>query len=68
MHFRMMRIVIVALSATATAQAYAQVNYPTKPMRWIVPYTAGGGADLIVRPIAQRLSEVLGQAIVYDNR
>ena len=64
----MMRMVIVALSATATAQAYAQVNYPTKPMRWIVPYTAGGGADLIVRPIAQRLSEVLGQAIVYDNR
>ena len=32
-------------------------------MRWVIPYTAGGGADLIARPIAQRLGEVMGQAM-----
>ena len=64
-----MIIVLTALSAAvAAAQTHAQANYPTKPMRWVVPYTAGGGADLIARPIAQRLSEALGQPIVYDNR
>jgi tripartite-type tricarboxylate transporter receptor subunit TctC len=66
---QMMRILWMALFAAASAaQAYAQATYPNKPMRWIVPYAAGGGADVIARPIAIRLSEALGQSIVYDNR
>ncbi|MDB5924723.1 MAG: tripartite tricarboxylate transporter substrate binding protein, partial [Betaproteobacteria bacterium] len=65
----MMRILLVAVFAvTGLAQAHAQANYPNKPMRWVVPYAAGGGADVIARPIAIRLSEALGQPVVYDNR
>jgi tripartite-type tricarboxylate transporter receptor subunit TctC len=66
---QMMRILLVAVFAlVGLAQAHAQANYPNKPMRWVVPYAAGGGADVIARPIAIRLSEALGQPVVYDNR
>ena len=47
---------------------WAQSAYPVKPIRWIVPYAAGGGVDIIARPIALKLGEVLGQPIVYENR
>ena len=43
-------------------------GYPNKPIRWVVPYAAGGGTDVIMRPIALMLGEVLGQSILYDNR
>ncbi len=49
--------------ATGSGQAY-----PNKPLRWIVPYAPGGGTDVIARPIAIKLGEVLGQPIVYENR
>jgi tripartite-type tricarboxylate transporter receptor subunit TctC len=42
--------------------------YPTKPIRWVIPFAAGGGTDVVARPIATKLSERLGQAITYDNR
>ena len=61
-------LLAVLFSATGAAQAYAQARYPDKPMRWVIPYAAGGGTDVIARPIAQRLSEALGQSIVYENR
>jgi len=57
-----------ALAAAAVTGAHAQANYPSKPMRWVVPYAAGGGSDAIVRPIAVKASELLGQSIVYENR
>ena len=60
---------LVALfSVLGAGEVYAQANYPNKPMRWIIPYAAGGGTDVIARPIAAKLSEALGQSIVYDNR
>ena len=37
-------------------------------MRWVVPFSAGGGTDVIARPIALAMGELMGQAIVYDNR
>ena len=43
-------------------------GYPNKPIRWVVPYAAGGGTDVIMRPIALMLGEVLGQSFLYDNR
>ena len=54
--------------ALGMSHAAAQVTYPVKPIRWIVPYAAGGGTDIISRPVALKLSEVLGQPIVYENR
>jgi len=42
--------------------------YPTKPIRLLVPFATGGGADVVSRPFVQRLSDGLGQSIVYENR
>jgi tripartite-type tricarboxylate transporter receptor subunit TctC len=47
--------------------AGAQGTYPSKPIRWIVPYPAGGGADKLARLIAHRLSQSLKQTVVVEN-
>lgn len=65
----MIRVGTIAIVfALAASQVWAQSAYPVKPIRWIVPYAAGGGVDIIARPIALKLGEVLGQPIVYENR
>jgi tripartite-type tricarboxylate transporter receptor subunit TctC len=43
-------------------------SYPTKPIRWIVPYTGGGITDVVTRVVTQKMSGPLGQQIVVDNR
>ena len=53
--------------ALSTPVAFAQ-SYPTKPVRVIVPSQAGGGADIVARTIGQKLTAVLGQQFVIDNR
>lgn len=57
----------IAVAALATGPASAQ-NYPTKPVRLIVAYPPGGGADGSARIVAQKMSELLGQQIIIDNR
>jgi len=47
--------------------ALAQVSYPTKPIRVIVPEVVGSAADLMSRIIGQRIGEALGQPVTYDN-
>ena len=65
----MIRIMAIALlTVLCMSTAFAQGNYPNKPIRWIVPYAAGGGTDVIARPISQKLGDVLGQPVIYDNR
>ena len=65
--------VMVALSAlllfaAITAPARAQTTYPTKPIRMLVGFPVGGGADVAARTLAPRMSESLGQQIIVDNR
>jgi tripartite-type tricarboxylate transporter receptor subunit TctC len=51
------------------AVAYAQTdNYPARPLRFIVPLPPGGGADLVARVVAERLSKNLNQQVLVDNR
>ena len=47
--------------------AHAQ-SYPNKPIRLIVPFPAGGAADIVARVITHALSEALGQPLIIDNR
>ncbi len=56
-------LVVVGAAMPARAQ-----NYPTKPVRVIVGYTAGGAVDLIARAVAQQLQASLGQPIIVENR
>ncbi len=61
------RRALVAIALTLAGAAIAQ-TYPSQPVRMLVGYAAGGGADGIIRAIAPELSEALGQPIVIDNR
>ena len=48
--------------------AFAQTNYPTKPIRLIVPFPAGAASDVVGRMLGQKMSEILGEQVVADNR
>jgi tripartite-type tricarboxylate transporter receptor subunit TctC len=48
--------------------ASAQATFPNKPITIVVPFTPSGGSDLVTRVVAQKLGEVLGTAVVVDNR
>ena len=56
-------LIVAALAATAHAQ-----DYPNKPIRLILPVPPGGVADIIARPLAQKLTQSLGQPVVLDHR
>ena len=58
---------IVLAAALAAGIASAQ-NFPARPLRIIVPQSAGGSTDLVARPLAKKLAEALGQSVVVDNR
>ena len=67
-HMRTRRLACLAVLGLA-GSAFGQAdNFPTKPIRLIVPYAAGGGTDLVMRAIAPGMSEALGQPIVVENR
>ena len=59
--------VVVLLIFTVSASA-AENAYPSRPVRLIAPFSAGGGVDIVARLVAQRLSEKWGQQVVVDNR
>ena len=61
------RILIAALLCASSSYAVAQ-NYPSRTARMIVPWTAGGTADLMARIASQKFSESFGQQFVVDNR
>ncbi len=58
----------IALALTLTAPAHAQERYPSRPIKLLVPFPAGGPVDVMGRLVAQHLSTTLGQQVIIDNR
>ena len=61
-------LIATGLSAIASVGAASALDYPTRPVRFIVGYPAGGATDILARLIGQRLSERLGQNFVIENK
>jgi tripartite-type tricarboxylate transporter receptor subunit TctC len=59
---------ILAISAFAAVQSAPAQTYPSKPIHLIVPYPAGGGTDFFARLVGQKMSELIGQPIVVENK
>ena len=57
----------LAALLACSSQVFAQA-YPAKPIRIIVPFSAGGGTDIVARAVAQKLNESWGQPVIVDNR
>lgn len=62
------RLGIAVLAASLAAPGFAAETYPVRPIRWIIPFSPSGAADVPARVAAPKLSELLGQQIVVDNR
>jgi len=61
-------LIAMGTSAIATRRSAAALDYPTRPVRWLVGYPPGGATDILARLIGQRLSEKLGQQFVIENK
>lgn len=55
-------------SLVALTSAHAQEAYPARPIRMLLPFAAGGTVDIMARPIAAKLHELLGRPVIIDNR
>src|SRR2546422_3972311 len=60
--------IVLCVACTLGAMQFFAQAYPAKPVRWIVAFSPGGGADTTARLIAPMLSERLGQQVIVDNR
>ena len=67
MRLRLFGLSIAVLSALVGTAA-AQDSYPSRPVRWIVPFVAGGPTDTLSRILTARLAEIWGQSVVVDNK
>jgi tripartite-type tricarboxylate transporter receptor subunit TctC len=65
--FRLLVLSLTGLWLAGLGEAFA-LDYPTRPVRWVVPYPAGGSTDILARIIGGYLSEHLGQQFVIENR
>ena len=61
-------LALLGVESLFISTSFAQANYPNKPINFVVPYGAGGGADSRSRQIAQKMSVILKQPIIVDNK
>lgn len=61
-------VMVAGMAFAPVAHAQAQAKYPTRPIRVLIPFPAGGAADTIGRTLGEQLSAALGQPVVMDNR
>jgi len=62
------RLAAAFVLACAAGGALAQAAYPSRPIRVVVPFPAGGGVDIVARAVAEKLSPRLGQPVIVDNK
>ena len=67
---RVMPVTAIAMSLAfvASAPVHAEKDFPSKPIRLVVPFTAGGGTDIMARMLGLKMSETWGQPVVIENR
>src|SRR3954469_11669184 len=63
-----MKIILLVLAALGAVPAWAQDMYPSKPVKFILPFPPGGGTDILGRLIGEKLAASLGQPVVIENR
>lgn len=61
-------LMMVAMALASAAKAQRTEDYPSRPVRVVIPFAPGGPPDVIGRPLLQKLSEAFGQPFVFDNR
>ena len=64
----MFRKIISGMTLALVSGTLCAQSYPSKPIRYIIPFAPGGGQDLVGRALAPRLTEGLGQQVLIDNR
>lgn len=67
-HSIAIRILGATLLTTLAGPLWAQATYPSKPIRFISPYSAGGATSVLGRLVGQRLTDAWGQQVLIDNR
>ncbi len=66
--FFKLTLATLALSSTFAAVAQAQDAYPSKPIKVVVPFPAGGATDILTRAITEKLAQRIGQSVIIENR
>ncbi len=64
----MKKLILAVAALLATGGVLAQAAYPSKPIRFLVPFTAGSGTDLIARTVADTMGKSMGQTIIIENK
>ena len=68
MNFALPRVTALLAALLALSSAAIAQDFPTKPVRFVVPYAAGGSGDLLARLLGDKLSKIWGQQVVVDNK
>ena len=65
---RLLQLAAAGVAAPALPRSASALDYPTRPLRWILGFAPGGGSDTVTRIMAQWLSQRLGQSVVVENK